>query len=71
MTQKNRPQCVNERLNIAIGFVLGIMIGVFIVFLREYFDNTIKTREDVERHLGLPLIGSVPVIDDQKEAVMK
>lgn len=58
------PVSPNERLNIAIGFVLGVMIGVFIVFLREYLDNTIKTKEDVERHLGLPVIGSVPVIDN-------
>ena len=60
----NNPVSPNERLNIAIGFVLGLMIGVFIVFLREYLDNTIKTREDVERHLGLPVIGSVPVMED-------
>ena len=60
----NNPISPNERLNIAIGFVLGLMVGVFIVFLREYLDNTIKTREDVERHLGLPVIGSVPVMED-------
>ena len=58
------PISPNERLNIAIGLVLGLMLGVFVVFVREYFDNTIKTKEDVARHLDLPLIGSIPVIQD-------
>lgn len=47
-------------LNIAIAGVLGIMISMFIIFLLEYMDNTIKTPSDVERHLGLPVIGMIP-----------
>ena len=56
----------NERLNIAIGAVLGIMLGVFLVFLREYLDNTVKTREDVDRQLGLPVLGSIPYMEEKK-----
>lgn len=51
-------------LNIAIAAVLGVMISVFIVFLIEYFDNTIKTVDDVENKLGLPVLGSIPVFDE-------
>ena len=53
----------NERLNIAIGLVLGLMLGVFIVFVREYLDNTVKTKEDVDRQLGLPVIASIPYME--------
>jgi len=60
----NSPVSPNKTLNVAIGGVLGLMLGVFIVFLREYFDNTIKTKEDVARHLDLPVIGSIPVMED-------
>lgn len=60
----NSPVSPNKTLNIAIGAVLGIMLGVFIVFLKEYLDNTVKTKEDVARHLELPVIGSIPVIED-------
>ncbi|HHU64130.1 MAG TPA: lipopolysaccharide biosynthesis protein [Clostridiales bacterium] len=51
-------------LNIAIAFVVAIMAGLGLVFLLEYLDNTIKTPEDVERHLGLPTLGNIPLMDE-------
>lgn len=53
----------NRKLNIIIAVFLGIMAGIGIVFLIDYFDNTIKTPEDVEKYLGLPVIGIIPLID--------
>lgn len=47
-------------LNMAIAGVLGIMMSVFLIFLLEYMDNTIKTPSDVERYLNLPVIGMIP-----------
>ncbi|OQP25030.1 MULTISPECIES: YveK family protein [Geobacillus] len=49
-------------LNMAIAFVVGLMTGVGLAFLLEYLDNTIKTEEDVEKHLGLPVLGAVSLI---------
>ena len=51
-------------LNMAIAGVLGMMVSVFAIFLLEYFDNTIKTIEDVEQKTGLPVLGSIPVFDE-------
>ncbi|NLK98293.1 MAG: hypothetical protein GX272_09510 [Epulopiscium sp.] len=34
------PTAPNKMLNIAIGFVLGLMIGVFVVFFKSYWENT-------------------------------
>jgi capsular polysaccharide biosynthesis protein len=51
-------------LNIAIAFVVAVMAGLGLIFLLEYLDNTIKTPEDVERHLGLPTLGSIPLMDE-------
>ena len=59
------PISPRPKLNMAIAAVLGLMIGVFLVFLLEYLDNTIKTPEDVERHLGLTVIGTVPMVDEK------
>ena len=50
----------NKMMNIAIAAVLGAMIGLFIVFLLEYLDNKLKTPQDIEKHLGLSLLGVVP-----------
>ena len=50
----------NKMMNVAIAAVLGMMIGLFIVFLLEYLDNKIKTPQDVEKHLDLPILGVIP-----------
>ena len=53
----------NKTQNVAIAFVLAVMVGVFLAFVLEFFDNTIKTAEDVREHLDLPVMGLIPVID--------
>lgn len=58
------PVSPNVTLNIAIAAVLGLMIGVFLAFLLEFLDNTIKTPEDVEKYLNLPVLGSIPKVED-------
>lgn len=60
---KPRPQ-----LNIAIALVVGLMAGVGVAFLLEYFDTTIKNEQDIETQLGLPILGVIATIDDQKIA---
>ncbi|MDB8987062.1 Wzz/FepE/Etk N-terminal domain-containing protein [Parabacteroides merdae] len=55
-----KPIKPNKLMNIAIAAVLGVMIGLFIVFLLEYMDNKIKTPQDIEKHLGLPILGVIP-----------
>ena len=62
----NKPISPRPKLNMAIAGVLGLMLGMFLVFLLEYLDNTIKTPEDVERYLGLPVIGTIPMANKNK-----
>ena len=54
------PTSPNKIMNIAIAGVLGLVISVGLVFVLEFLDRTYKTPTDVERHLGLPLIGAIP-----------
>ncbi len=54
------PVSPRIKLNIAIAGVLGLMISVFIVFLMEALDQTIKVPEDIEKSLGIPVIGMIP-----------
>lgn len=51
----------NKVMNVAIAAVLGVMIGLFVVFLLEYLDTKVKTPQDIEKHLGIPLLGVVPM----------
>ncbi len=52
----------NPRLviNMVIASVLGILMSISSILVREYFDNTVKTPDDIEKNLGLPIIGIVP-----------
>lgn len=70
------PVKPNILLNTAIATVLGLMIGVAIAFLKVVLDRRIKTEQDVENILELPVLGSIPVIDkvemrQQRQANMK
>ncbi|KKI93271.1 capsular biosynthesis protein [Bacillus sp. SA1-12] len=49
-------------LNMAIALVVGLMVGVGVAFLLEYLDNTIKTEQDIENQLGLPVLGAITTI---------
>jgi capsular polysaccharide biosynthesis protein len=53
-------------INIAIAFFLGLMVSVGLVLLLEYLDNTVKTQEDIEKSLGIPVIGLIPYVADVK-----
>lgn len=50
----------SKALIFSIVFFIGIMITIGTIFLMEYFDLTIKNEKDIEKYLGLKVIGSIP-----------
>ena len=54
------PSSPNYRLNLIVGAVVGIVLGIIVAFVFDYFDTSIKTLEDAERGLGLPVLGVIP-----------
>jgi succinoglycan biosynthesis transport protein ExoP len=52
-----RPRVV---LNILLSVVVGLGAGIGLAYFIEYLDTSVKTVEDVERYLGLPVIGIIP-----------
>ncbi len=55
----------NKKLNVAIAFVLGFMVFTLLAFVLEHLDNTLKTPEDINRELGLSVIGVIPKMTRQ------
>ncbi|MBC7765577.1 MAG: lipopolysaccharide biosynthesis protein [Hyphomonadaceae bacterium] len=53
-----------KQLNVLFSFFVGLVIGVGVVVLIEYLDNTIKTPDDVEKYLGVPTIGTIPLFEE-------
>lgn len=54
---KHKP---NPSLNRSLAMIFGLIGGVFLAFFFEYFDDTIKTPEDLEKLSQLPVLGLVP-----------
>ena len=50
----------NAKRNTAIGTILGLVLGIGLVFAREAFDTRIRSAEQVASELGLPLFGRLP-----------
>lgn len=59
------PVKPNPKLNMAVSFVISLMLAVGIAFLLEYLDDTIKTEEDVLQVLGIPTLA---IISKMKES---
>ncbi|MEA2686399.1 MAG: tyrosine-protein kinase, partial [Actinomycetota bacterium] len=54
--------------NAALAAILGLMLGVGLAFLVEYLDDSIKTREDLERITApIPVIAQIPIVGGWKE----
>jgi len=66
MGENPAPVKPNKMLNIAIAAVIGLMLGVGLAFLLEYLDTTIKTEQDVEEVLDLPILGFISPISDSE-----
>ena len=57
------PVSPNKKMNIAIAFLLGLMVSLGLVFLLEYLDNTYKNKEQLEKELDIPVLGVIPDVD--------
>jgi polysaccharide biosynthesis transport protein len=62
-TAQNITQPIRREQVIGLGVIIGILLGIGLAFLFEYFDKTIKNPEDVEFYLGLAVLGTIPKID--------
>ncbi len=54
------PVRPNKPLNITLGLVFGLIVGVGLAFFIEYLDTSVKTIDDVERAFQAPVLGVIP-----------
>jgi len=54
------PVSPNVSLNLVLGAVVGMIFGLGIAFFLEYLDTSVKSLEDVERYLQVPVLAVIP-----------
>lgn len=54
------PVKPNWTLNLSIGGLVGLLLGIGLAFFIEFLDTSLKVMDDVERYLGLPVLGVIP-----------
>ena len=59
----NAPVRPNKLMNIILSIIFGLMTGIGVSFLWEYLDRTLRTEEDIQRYLDLPVLSVVPFAD--------
>lgn len=62
-----RPISPQPFVNMVISFIVGVIIALGLIFILEYLDNTVKTEDDLEQLLGLPVLGTISKIDTKRE----
>jgi capsular exopolysaccharide synthesis family protein len=58
--------------NLAIALAIGLMGGIGLAFFFEHLDDSLKVPQDIEKELGLPVLGVIPLVpsrDDDELAV--
>jgi polysaccharide biosynthesis transport protein len=59
------PSSPRKSVNLTLGLLCGLGIGLVLAFVVEALDTNIKTIYDIEERLGLPMLGVVPQVDSK------
>lgn len=59
-TVPSSPSSPKTTRNVALGILLGLLLGIGLALGREQFDRRLRTPEDIEEILRLPVLGTIP-----------
>ena len=61
------PYNIGTVKNIVIFAMVGLILSCGVVFLIVYFDDTVKDEKDIEALVNIPVIASIPKLEDNEE----
>ncbi len=65
-TRPSVPVRPRKAWNLLLSVAAGLGLGIAVALAIDHFDTTVKTPNDVERFLGLPVIGIVPAFGGKR-----
>lgn len=63
------PMKPSKSLALILALVMSMSAGIMLAYGFEYFDQTVKSGQDVEKHLKIPFLGSVPERDNGDDLI--
>ena len=57
------PVKPKKKLNVLLSAIFGLMTGIGLAFFWEYLDRSLRTEDDVQRFLDIPVLSVVPIAD--------
>ena len=63
---QSKPYNIKVAKTLVISFVGGFAVSIMLLFVLYYFDTSIKSSEDVEKKLGVAVIGTIPHVGSGK-----
>lgn len=64
-----KPIKPKRKLIVMVGFIFGMILGIALAFLLEFLDDDIKEEEDIRKLTDIPLLGSIPFIEKDKDSL--
>ena len=61
----SEPSNIHTTRNVLLGVVVGVLLSCGVLFLVFVFDDKIKSPEDVEKYLGLSVLGAIPELEKE------
>lgn len=61
-TEASKPYNINMAKDFLIYLVIGVVVACGTIFVIYYFDTTIKSADEIEKKLGLPVVGIIPKV---------
>lgn len=70
MAQKPRERYFPRwEINLPAGSVFGLLLGIGLAMLLEIADTSLRTTRDISRHVHVPILGTVPDVDDEEAVI--
>jgi len=70
-TVETEPSNVNHVKDIVIFAFIGAVVAVMYVLIANMLDTTVKTQEDIEKSIKIPVLASIPMYDMEMEKLKK
>ncbi|HZQ10884.1 MAG TPA: polysaccharide biosynthesis tyrosine autokinase [Anaerolineae bacterium] len=69
-TPPTAPFAPNVVLNVSLATVVGLVLATAVAFLIEYFDDTLKNKEDVSRYLHASTLGEIGALRNKNDKLV-